>query len=327
LTQYHLVYGLRIKASHPIPGLEPSSEETRADLKVLLGRMPDWLEGSLTSAQNWRTSVVPDDGSLPGLHTWLLNEGRYFRMVYSDGTAFVVDRSGKTVWASWPDTLTLEDTATYLLGPVFGFLLRLRGVTCLHASAIAVGDQAIVLLGPAGAGKSTTAGAFAKLGCPVLSEDVVALDDQGDRFLAQPGYPIIRLWSESVDALYGAPDALPLLTPNWDKRYLDLIGKGYPFQQRPLPVAAIYILDERRDDPAAPLIEVVAPQAGLVTLVANAYTNYLLAHEMRAREFDLLGRLVKTVPLRRITPHSDIKRLPDLCQMILDDFDSLNQAK
>ncbi len=36
-----------------------------------------------------------------------------------------------------------------LLGLILGFVLRLRGVTCLHASAIAVRDRAIALLGPA----------------------------------------------------------------------------------------------------------------------------------------------------------------------------------
>ena len=36
-----------------------------------------------------------------------------------------------------------------LLGLILGFVLRLRGVTFLHASAIAVRDRAIALLGPA----------------------------------------------------------------------------------------------------------------------------------------------------------------------------------
>jgi hypothetical protein len=63
--------------------------------------------------------------------------------------------------------------------------------------------------------------------------------------------------------------------------------------------------------------------AGLIELVANTYTNYLLDQEMRAREFDVLGRLIKNVPLRKLKPHSDPARLPDLCQFILVDFRSL----
>jgi len=117
----------------------------------------------------------------------------YFKLHYSDGTEFIIDRKGTEVWCVWPDTLTLEDAVVYLLGPVLGFVLRLRGITCLHASAISVGDRAVVLLGPAGAGKSTTAAAFAKLGYPVLSDDVLALSDQNTTFLAQPAYPHLHL--------------------------------------------------------------------------------------------------------------------------------------
>lgn len=320
---YLSAYGLRIFSSLPIPGLTVVSDVSEADVRVWLQSTPRLMREALDSASDWYVSYYRDEKNEPSLKVWRLDDGGWYRLRYCDGTEFFIAGSGSEVWATWPDSLTLEDTATYLLGPVFGFLLRLRGVTCLHASAIAVGDQAIALLGPAGAGKSTTAAAFAKLGYPVLSEDVVALEDRGDRFLTQPGYPVIRLWPESVNALYGAPDALPLMTPNWDKRYLDLTGKGYPFQRKQLPVAAIYILDERRDDPAAPFIEAVVPQDALVVLVANAYTNYLLDHEMRAREFDLLGRLVKNKPVRRVTPHADATKLPQLCQVILDDFHSL----
>src|SRR6185437_2076265 len=105
-------------------------------------------------------------------------------------------------WAAWREPLTLEDTSTYLLGPVMGFVMLLRGVVCLHASAVAIGEGAIALVGPAGSGKSTTAAAFAERGYRVLAEDVVTLDDRGYRFLLQPGYPCIRLWPAAVKALY-----------------------------------------------------------------------------------------------------------------------------
>ena len=51
------------------------------------------------------------------------------------------------------------------LGPVFAFVLRLRGAVTFHASAVRIGD-AVAFLGPQGAGKSTTAAALALRGCP-----------------------------------------------------------------------------------------------------------------------------------------------------------------
>ena len=137
--------------------------------------------------------------------------------------------------------------------------MLLRGIVCLHASAVAIGDEVIALLGPAGSGKSTTAAAFAARGYSILAEDVVTLDDRGDHFLVRPGYPCIRLWPASVKALYGSETHLPKLTPNWDKCYLDLSDN---FQKEPLRLAAIYHLSERRHDAVAPFIQYTRSSRG-----------------------------------------------------------------
>jgi hypothetical protein len=210
-----------------------------------------------------------------------------------------------------------------LLGPILGFVLTLRGTTCLHASAVAFDNKAVALLGPRSAGKSTTAAAFARLGYSVLTDDVVAIDDRGDSFLIQPGYPRLRLWADSVGALFGAGDALPLLTPNWDKRYLDLTSRDYQFQQKPLPLAAVYILGERSDDSSAPFVEAVSANTGMMSLVVNSYATYLKDKKMRAQEFDLLSRISARVPLRRVTPHADAAHLSRLCEIIIDDFQTV----
>ena len=42
----------------------------------------------------------------------------------------------------------------------------------------------------------------------------------------------------------------------------------------------------------------------------------------RAEEFEALGHIAATVPIRRVHAHSDAARLPRLCEMILEDFSS-----
>jgi hypothetical protein len=253
----------------------------------------------------------------PALRVFRVLDGQYYRFRYADETEFVVDNAGSEVWAAWREPLTIEDTATYLLGPVMGFVMLLRGIVCLHASAVAIGDEAIAFLGPAGSGKSTTAAAFAERGYSVLAEDVVTLDDRGDRFLVRPGYPCIRLWPAAVKALYGSETHLPKLTPNWDKCYLDLSEN---FQREPLRVGAIYHLGERRHDATAPFVQALDRVDGLMSLVANTYATKLMDKQMRAREFELLTRVVNHVRLRRVTPHADPARLDDLCTRIIADF-------
>jgi hypothetical protein len=317
------IYGLSVRSNRAIPGLVASTPAPQIDLQIWLDAMPARLISTAQDRQTRYVSPEREDEGKPGLIIWSLEEGRYFHLCYADETEFVIDRKGTEIWAAWPDSLTLEDAATYLLGPVMGFALLLRGSICLHASAIAVGDQAIALLGPSGSGKSTTAAAFARSGYGVLAEDAVALARHGDIFFAQPSYPLIRLWSESVSALYGAEDALPFLTPNWNKRYLDLTTNGHRFHEEPLPLAAIYLLGERNDDAASPFLKPAPDREGLIALVANTYATRLMDKAMRAHEFELLGQLRASVPLRLVTPHSNPAYLSKLCRVILDDFHDL----
>jgi len=272
----------------------------------------------------WYASDHLDERGAPTLVISMSGDGAWFQMRYSDGTEFLVDRLGTRLWASWPQPLTVEDTATYLLGPVMGFVLLLRGTHCLHASAIDVGGRAIALVGPAGAGKSTTAAAFAKLGYGVLSDDVVTLADVHGELSVHPAYPCIRLWPESAKALFGSADALPLLTPNWDKRYLDLAADEHRFQSAALPLAAIYVLGERSGE-TTPRVESMAPQAAMIELVGNAYVPRLKDKAARAEEFKVLGHVVATVPLRRAIPGADLAQVYRLCEVILDDFRALAQ--
>ncbi len=263
-----------------------------------------------------------DDCGNPVLRVFRSLDDRYYQFCYSDQTKFVIDRSGTEIWAEWCEPLTLEDTATYLLGPIMGFVLLLRGLVCLHASAVAIDGSAIAIVGPAGSGKSTTAAALSNRGFGILAEDVVTLDDRGDQFHVRPAYPCIRLWPASVKALYGTESHLPKLTPNWDKCYLDLTGRPEQFQQESLPLAAIYLLNDRRNNSRAPFIEPVDSAVAFMSLVANTYATKLMDKQMRAREFELLTRVLNNVPLRRVTPHADSARIPELCDCILKDFES-----
>ncbi len=239
-----------------------------------------------------------------------------FHFAYRDGTWFHLNKNGSEVFAAWPDELTLEDAVTYLYGPIFGFILRLRGVVSLHGSGVAIEGRGIALLGPPGAGKSTTAAVFARSGVRVLTDDVFALIEGGDRFYVQPAYPGIRLWPESVRSLWGSADALPQMTPTWEKRYLNLEHHGYEFDSDPVPVAAIYVIAERTADSAAPHFG-VGPS--FLNLLANTYAGYVLSSEMRAHEFDVLTRLMISVPVRTVIPHADPSRLPALCHLIEHD--------
>jgi hypothetical protein len=329
MTAVYSIYGTVLRADRPIPGLVPLSARRPVDVELHLGSAPPRLQEMLAiPPEPWYVSPYRDARGEPISTGWRLAGGACLRLGYCDGTEFFFERSGRALWATWPPSLTLEATVSYLLGPVMGFLLRLRGVTCLHASAVALGGQAVAFLGPAGAGKSTTAAAFAARGHAVLADDVVALAVRHGAILAQPGYPRLRLWPAALGALAAVGGRWPCLPPDWGARryHHDLTRNGFRFQQRPLPLAAVYVLEPRRGADAAPLIEAVPAADGLMTLVANTFGNYLLDGAMRAREFAMLGQLLARVPLRRIYSHGDLSSLEAICDLIGDEVQELAPA-
>jgi hypothetical protein len=264
----------------------------------------------------WYSSPIAEAGS-PAVQVWRAADHACFRLRYSDGTEFIVDRTGTDVWATWLDGSTLEDTATYLLGPILGFVLRLRGVTCLHASAVDIGGCAIVFAGPANAGKSTTAAAFCGLGYPVLADDIVALSQDEGGLQVQPAYPQLRLWDDSAELLYGSGDALPRLTPNWDKRALALVGER--FQHRRLPLGAVYVL-RARGHGTTPHVAPARGREALLMMLANTYVGYLLDADLRVRELEALVRIASAVPIRWIVSPAEGLPVTALCAQILEDL-------
>jgi len=318
------VFGLHLRSNLPLPGVNPDHSSTEAcEVELHLGRRPysdeehsrPFEELTYTSAD---TSAVGE----PALRIFKVDQGAFVRLAYEDGTQFWLDGKRENIWATWPPASCIENTASYLLGPILGLLLRLRGVTCLHASAVAFEDRSVAFVGQTGSGKSTTAAAFAQQGYGVISDDIVALEEREGALHVMPAYPHLCLWPESVKMLYDSQEALPRLIPDWDKRRLALGDQGTRFESRALPLGAIYVLSERRPDPA-PYVEAIRPQNALLTLVADTYANKILDREMRAREFAVLGRLVTTVPVRRVYPHEDPTRLEELCRVVREDFESL----
>jgi len=58
--------------------------------------------------------------------------------------------------------------------------------------------------------------------------------------------------------------------------------------------------------------------------VANTYGNYLLTAEMRSHEFDVLGRVVAGVPVRRVRASADSSQLSTLCEAVASDARQLD---
>jgi hypothetical protein len=309
----------------PLPGLPQAHSDFKESSIILnLGPEPDWVRRALCLRPPVDHSRLA--GTIrheSGLTLTSLGAGEFFQLSYGDGTRFVLDACADRLWGTCPRSLTTEDLATYLLGPVMGFVLRRRHVLPLHASAVSVGGRAVVLCGESEAGKSTTAAALALRGFTVLTEDISPIQEKNGIPNVEPGYPRICLWPDAVEKLFGAPEALPRLTPTWEKCFLALDGARAKFEPERQPLGAIYVLAPRTAEADAPRIEAFDKRGALLELVQNTYMNWLLDRVQRAAELDALVRIVARVPVRRIVPHSNAARVGVLCDLIVTDAERL----
>ena len=324
MAYFYRTYGLALTSDTQIVGLRQESDNCEPpDVAFTLASEPDWVREA--ASLSCRADYSPRESRLKsierpdsGLTLSSSGGGECFHLDYADGTRFVVQGSAECIWGTCPPPLTVEDLSTYIVGPVMGFVLRLRGVTALHASAVCVDGRAIALCGESEAGKSTTAAALALSGFSVLAEDILAIRERNGTCYVEPGYPRVCLWADSVQALFGSPEALQQLTPSCEKRFLPLEGPAR-FEAEARPLGAVYVLAPRVEDPDAPRIEHLGKREALLELVQNTYMNWSLDRKQRAAELDLLAKVVSNVPVRRIVPHQDLAKIGALCDLIVAD--------
>ncbi|HEX9986414.1 MAG TPA: hypothetical protein VGF69_24360 [Thermoanaerobaculia bacterium] len=239
------------------------------------------------------------------------SDGPAYAIDYRDGTRFVLTRD--EIWCTWTSDSTPQDAATYLLGPILAYLLRLRGTLALHASGVCLGGKAFLIAGNAGHGKSTTATQFARRGVTAITDDVAPIVWRDGVSFVLPGYPRLRLWSDVAASMFGAPDALPLLTPTWTKRFVDLTAGDYRFATAAAPLGGIFFLAGRN---ATPSMREVHGHEAAIALLKHASMTHALDRSMRERELAQVTELASSVPVRELIAPDDLSRAGEVCDLI-----------
>ncbi|HJQ07167.1 MAG TPA: hypothetical protein VJ872_17085 [Nocardioides sp.] len=260
-------YGLALASELALPDLDAagSDEPDEPDVRVRLGPVtPPSADATMLPLGLWV------DGERVGID--VPEVGRYS---CEDGRLITVQADA----GATDDALRL-----FLLGSALGIVLAQRGHLVLHGNAFRVGDACAVVLGHSGAGKSTLAAEMHRRGHPVLSDDVVPIDVDGN---AIPGWARIKLWQDALDRL-GRPSAdLARVAPAHDKFHVPIEREVL----EPLPVRWIYLLD-RYDGPLR-LTPITGAEV-FACLHEHGYRNEVLVGALRrthfARSATLAGR-------------------------------------
>ncbi len=184
-------FGLSIHSEVELPQLPPGDEAGRPDLALRIGT----VEPSLHSEIGYRRGRLFDD----------------FRYEAIAGREVVIE----PLPGAAPHNI-----ADGIMSRVLTIIAYQRGLLPLHASAVELGGQVIVVSGPSGAGKSTMAALLAARGGRVIADDMLVFAGEG--MLVRPGAGGLKLSSKSLASIGRTPEGLSLANDAEGKYFLPL---------------------------------------------------------------------------------------------------------
>lgn len=203
-----------------------------------------------------------------------------------------------------------------LLGPVMGWMLHMRGLFVLHASAVHLAGRSVAFLGDKRAGKSTTASAFLQHGWQLQTDDLLAIDvPEIGQPQIQPAFAQIKLNTDTPGLEIPEASVLPLVMEGFQKRQYRLPH----LPQVALPTGCIFVLERGGDKPAIEWFGATDAIAPLFRYSYNVrFEGASPEQQDRARQFRQAARLADTTRIGRLhIPHAR-ERLGETVRLVED---------
>jgi hypothetical protein len=221
----------------------------------------------------------------PGFLARIYHDGRTYRLWVERFGWFDIDPRIPRVAAPVDVDPDVREELLWGVPALLCFLHR--GDVSLHAAAIEIGGEAIVVVGPQAHGKSTLAAGFAQQGYRILSEDLACIRLEPQPAVI-PGPATLRLRNDVADDLEVGVGRR--LSGRNDRTRYALFG-GSSDDCRPVPIRAVLAL--RRSE-GEPRLEAVLPMRALPDLWQ---TSFRITRDHDRRCFGRIAELAHAVPV------------------------------
>lgn len=309
---YYHAYGLNLRSDFPLPELIPGGDG--ADLYIQQGQV------DLPAMEN---SHIPRQG----IEAWF---GGTVAEAYLHWPGVAKFR------ATGGDRLVVEPTAAaidrqilslFILSEALGLILHQRDLLLIHASAIQVGNQAVIFVGVPGAGKSTTAAAFAQAGYTVLADDMVAVDvPAAGEIVVLPAFPQVKVWPPSLVGLGYDTSTLEPLFPGSSKR---VIRDFEDFPTEAIPLTHIFFIEKDDQGDGFTAIPLPGMKAMLDISIYFSCPQGLMQGAAQARHFRQCSQIIQQVgiwTLQRPRNFQTLQQFVDNIESFLADCQQQRQG-
>ncbi len=306
------IYGVRLKSHWPLPGHEGPGPDF-AEVELFEASAALFLEASRHASRR-------SDGEDWFRHVRLPNGSDYVR--WSGLFEFLVSTDGRRIACRELNGASPESFQTYLVGHVLSFALLKQGIEPLHSTTVVINGEAVAFLGDCGYGKSSLGAAFLQVGYPLLTDDLLVLKEEGDRFVAHAGPPRIKLFPDIAKSLLGEQVSGTPMSNQTPKLVIPLDQKETVLPEAAFPLKAIYVLTPPPRSLHIPRISIrsLSPRRAFVELLKGTFNTIVVEPARLERQFDLATRLAARVPVGSLSYPRDLRRISQVRESILQDL-------
>ncbi|HKW09042.1 MAG TPA: hypothetical protein VJO33_01605 [Gemmatimonadaceae bacterium] len=263
------------------------------ELPIVGPQRPDWTLTRGSSLAPLTDSVrLGEEVLAAGVSVGMDRTTDRFRLSFDDtGTFDIASGGAQIVWVPAPHAKAVL-VRSDVLGRVMAIALHAAGDLCLHGSVAAIGNRAVVLVGPKRHGKSTLVKALVADGARFIADDAARITSNPPRVAL--GVPTLRL---SVDSAhhFGIEEAPSLVGDKVVLPAHDESKRSEPW----IPLDAVYVVNPCRATPETPAVSRrrLNQLDATLTLVRQGKCGALLGKEEAGVVLARANALARQVPV------------------------------
>jgi len=318
MPDLYRIFDTTLSCDFPLPELLQTSGEDNA-LSVKLGEGdPDQFDmQGFEKAFEWRDC----DGRVI---CWCERMGDEYLYVFSSNATFHISSEG-LISCFLHEGSTLQMLRHLLINQIIPRYLASTGRLLLHASAVTLENgKSVAFVGNSGFGKSTLVSSFHRNGARLINDDCILLECSENGVTAIGGLVGIRLFPDSVNAVFDEAAGFTNYTPYTDKQQLFLKSEVGDRLPEPCVLDAMFLLnDPRQESIDTVCIELVSGGEAMMAMIHSAFSLNPSDRKMIVHNFrnvgQAIGELLGLYSLQYPRVH---ERLPEVRAAVIERVDS-----